>query len=93
MKTKAIRRSNKSQPLTHEQQIERDRKYQVWLVKRYVPKIRSKPATSDTIDPRYKWMADEERLTARRNGEMPYQHGMVQGYNQLTKEQKDLVGL
>lgn len=74
--------------LTHEQ---RERKYQLWLARRYAPKVKHNPAT--TIDPRYKWMADEERRTTRRNGEMPYQHGMVQGYNQLTKEQKDLAGL
>ena len=49
--------------------------YEAWLKKRYEPKYVYGGFPDKSIDPRDKWMAAEENLHKRRNGEMPYQRG------------------
>ena len=56
----------------------KETRYQEWLAKRYelIVKICFQ-RDYDKIDPRDKWMQDEEDSNKRRNGEMIYQRGSL----------------
>jgi len=50
--------------------------YQSWLDEYHAPKYRYGTIAENQIDRRDRWMAKEEGLQARRNGEMLYQRGI-----------------
>jgi len=59
----------------------KEQAYQDWIDKRYEPKLRlCLQQDKDTIDRRDKWLAENEDLQARRNGEMIYQRGSHYGH-------------
>ena len=58
--------------------IEYELKYQDWLKERYEPALvygSIEGSKLTNIDPRDRWMVEDEDLTKRRNGEMLYQRG------------------
>ena len=66
-----------------------------WLTQYPEPKLKYNFGNMDAevINARDRWMVAEDDRKARRNGEMVYQHHNAKGYNQLTRRQKELVGL
>ena len=70
-----------------------DKSYRDWLAKRYEPKLKYGVADTDAVDLPNKGQAADDDLRARRNGEMIYQRGGAQGYSQLSRRQRELVGL
>ena len=68
--------------------------YQKWLAKLYEPKLKyGLGGDAEVVDARYQYMVVEDDRRARRNGEMVYQHHNAKGYNQLTRRQKELMGI